>query len=222
MLENNKQKRDLEDMGMELSANLREIRALQTRLSPIEERLAAELNASNHRAVALQAQLASITTGQAGQVDLTASDAQGTAAHRDRAQLIARIKLLETEAMMAREDADLDRAKNPLTIYKEDQQIYRCSDLANELFSAGQQVEELQRQLSRERAKTANLPPDTVATHLDTKPAAAPGVMRTERATCVAAETSAETYAVRYDEDESCSKVGREAAAHTEEAVNYV
>ena len=47
MLENNKQKRDLEDMGMELSANLREIRALQTRLSPIEERLAAELRVSN-------------------------------------------------------------------------------------------------------------------------------------------------------------------------------
>ena len=104
--------------------------------------------------------------------------------------------------------------------------VRRCTDRATNL-SAGQSGgspsgEELQRQLSRERAKTANLPPDTVATHLDTKPAAAPGVMRTERATCVAAETSAETYAVRYDEDESCSKVGREAAAHTEEAVNYV
>ena len=123
MLESDKLKRDHEDRGKELSANRREIGALQTGLSPIKKRLAAELNASNRRAVALQAQLASITTGQAGQVDLTASDAQGTAAYRDRAQLIARITLLETEAMMAREDADLDRAKNPLTIYTEDQQI---------------------------------------------------------------------------------------------------
>ena len=47
--------------------------------------------------------------------------------------------------MIAREDADLDRAKNPPRIYKEDQQVYRCSTLAKELFSAGQQVEELQR-----------------------------------------------------------------------------
>ena len=50
MLESDKQKRDHEDMGKELSANLREIRALQTGLSPIEKRLAAELHASNCRA----------------------------------------------------------------------------------------------------------------------------------------------------------------------------
>ena len=153
MLESDKLKRDHADRGRELSANRREIGALQTGLSPIEERLAAELNASNRRAAALQAQLASITTSQADQVDLTASDAQETVAHRGRAQLIARIKLLETKAMTAREDADLDRARNSLTIYKGAQQGRRCSDLANELFSAGQQVEELQRQLSRERAK---------------------------------------------------------------------
>ena len=88
MLESDKLKRDHEDRGRELSANRREIGALQTGLSPIEERLAAELNASNRRAAALQAQLASITTSQADQVDLTASDAQETAAHRGRAQLI--------------------------------------------------------------------------------------------------------------------------------------
>ena len=76
MLESDKLKRDHEDMGRELSANRREIGALQTGLSPIEERLAAELNASNRRAAALQAQLASITTSQADQVDLTASDAR--------------------------------------------------------------------------------------------------------------------------------------------------
>ena len=117
-------------------------------------------------------QLASITTSQADQVDLTASDAQETAAHRGRAQLIARIKLLETKAMTAREDADLDRARNSLTIYKGAQQGRRCSDLANELFSTGQQVEEWQRQLARERVRTANLPPDTTATHVEAEPAA--------------------------------------------------
>ena len=64
MLESDKLQQDQEDRERELSANRREIGALQTGLSPIEERLAAELNASNRRAVALQAQLASITTGR--------------------------------------------------------------------------------------------------------------------------------------------------------------
>ena len=58
MLERDKLKRDLEDRGKELSANRREIGALQTGLSPIKKRLAAELNASNRRVAALQAQLA--------------------------------------------------------------------------------------------------------------------------------------------------------------------
>ena len=77
--------------------------------------------------------------------------------------------------MMAREDAELDRARNSLTIYKGAQQGRRCSDLANELFSTRQHVEELQRQLAQEKARTANLPPDTTATHVEAEPAATPG-----------------------------------------------
>ena len=77
--------------------------------------------------------------------------------------------------MMAREDAELDRARNSLTIYTEVQQGERCGDLANELFSAGQHVEELQRQLARERARTANVPPETTATHVEAEPVATPG-----------------------------------------------
>ena len=67
-------------MEGELLTSRREIGALQTGLSPIEERLAAELNVSNRRAVAFQAQLARVATGPEGQADLTALDAQGTAA----------------------------------------------------------------------------------------------------------------------------------------------
>ena len=62
ILERDKQTRDHEDTQMELLASLREIEALQTGLSPIEERLAAELHASNGRAASLQAQLANTTT----------------------------------------------------------------------------------------------------------------------------------------------------------------
>ena len=175
MLESDKLKRDHEDRGKELSANQREIGALQTGLSPIEERLAAELNASNRRAASLQAQLANITTSQADQVDLTTSDAQETGAYtcRGRAQLMARIKLLETNAMTAREDSGLDRERNSRRIYKED--ALRCFGHAKELFSAGQQVEELQRQLTQEKARTANLPPDAAATHVEAEPTATPG-----------------------------------------------
>ena len=60
-LENDKLQRDQEDMEGELSASRREIGALHTGLSPIEERLAAELNVSNRRAVALQTQLARVS-----------------------------------------------------------------------------------------------------------------------------------------------------------------
>ena len=46
---------------------------------------------------------------------------------------------------------------------------------ARRLFSAEQQVEDLQRQLTQEKARTANLPLDTTATHVETEPTAAPG-----------------------------------------------
>ena len=64
LLKSGEQKRNMEDMRIERSANLRAIEALQTGLSPIEERLAAELRVSNDLAACLRRQLTDIAASQ--------------------------------------------------------------------------------------------------------------------------------------------------------------
>ena len=58
------QKRNMEDMRIERSANLLAIEVLQAGLSPIEERLAAELRVSNDLAACLRRQLTDIAASQ--------------------------------------------------------------------------------------------------------------------------------------------------------------
>ena len=76
LLRSDKHKRDMQDMRIEQSANLRTIEALQTGLSPIEKRLAAELRASNGLAACLRGRLADIAASRQGHIDLETLSAQ--------------------------------------------------------------------------------------------------------------------------------------------------
>ena len=86
------QKRNMEDMRIERSANLLAIEVLQAGLSPIEERLAAELRVSNDLAACLRRQLTDIAASQDGKIDLETLSAQQTGACKSCVQLLTKVK----------------------------------------------------------------------------------------------------------------------------------
>ena len=160
VLENGEQKLKMHGMQMELSANRRTIYALAEGLSPIEERLAAALRASNDEASRLRGRLADMAASRQGQIDLETLSAQQPSACQSCVQLLRRIQQFESNVMTDREASDLDRERSWGRRYEED--VHRVFGHARRLLATERQVTELQRQLAHAKAHTSDLPPDTM------------------------------------------------------------
>ena len=127
----------------------------------------------NDLAACLRRQLTDIAASQDGKIDLETLSAQQTGACKSCVQLLTKVKLFETNTMTAREESDLNRERNSGRRYAEN--ISRCYGHAGQMLATEKQVADLQRQLMQEKARTANLPPDTTTAHVGTEPTAAPG-----------------------------------------------
>ena len=152
------ERRAAEDVRLELVDCQAENKVLLGALSPGDVDLHAELRAANRRAGRCRRQLAGATAEARPGADTdTPAYAEGTAAHRERAQLIDRIRVLHAKAQTDADQMDMFFSKYTRRHWPEKDRVPRCAAQAAALFSSEQRATDLQDRLDtlRKRVKEA-------------------------------------------------------------------
>ena len=175
------ERREAQDVRFELEHYKAQYNKVRETLSPEDADLHAEITAANRRADFYQRQLARATAEDGpGPGSDTQAYPEGTAAHRERAQLIERIRVMNAKAHTDADQIDMFFAQYTSRHWPEKDRVFRCADQAARLFSSEQKAVDLQDRLDTLRrsvkaaAAAAGSEEDTGATGSSATMAPAP------------------------------------------------